>query len=107
MQVEEYLDFLSADDIRVKGTRVGVESVLYEHVHRGRSAEEIVKTYPNLSLEQVYAVLFYYHAHETEMNRYLNDWIAFGRHVRETQAKDPALDGLRARVQAAKAVPSA
>ena len=39
MQIEDYFDFLAPDDIRVKGTRIGVESILYEHIHRGQPPE--------------------------------------------------------------------
>lgn len=34
MQLEDYFDFLSEDDIRIKDTRIGIESVLYEYIHR-------------------------------------------------------------------------
>ena len=29
VQLEEYFDFLAPNDIRIKGTRVGIESILY------------------------------------------------------------------------------
>ena len=32
MNIEEYFDHLAPDDIRIKGTRVGIESVLYEFI---------------------------------------------------------------------------
>jgi len=34
MELESYFDFFAPDDIRVKGTRVGIETVLYEYIHR-------------------------------------------------------------------------
>jgi hypothetical protein len=34
MELESYLDFLAPDDIRVKGTRIGIETILYEYIHR-------------------------------------------------------------------------
>lgn len=37
MQLEEYFDFLANDDIRIKGTRIGNETVLNEFIHRSRS----------------------------------------------------------------------
>ncbi len=55
--LEDYFDFLSADDIRVKGTRIGIETILYDYIHRARTPEEIAQTYPSLSLEQVYATI--------------------------------------------------
>ena len=51
MQLEEYFDFFAKDDIRIKGTRIGIETVLYDFIHRSRSPEEIVNTYPSLKLE--------------------------------------------------------
>ncbi len=32
MQLEEYFDFLADDDIRLKNSRVGIESILYEYI---------------------------------------------------------------------------
>ena len=45
MLIEEYFEFLADDDIRVKGTRVGIESILYEYIYQQRSPEEILKTF--------------------------------------------------------------
>ena len=46
MNLEDYFDFLAPDDIRLKGTRVGIESVLYEYVHREQTAEAIARRFP-------------------------------------------------------------
>jgi hypothetical protein len=40
MQLEDYFDFLRPDDIRIKGHRIGIETVLYEYIHRAKTAEE-------------------------------------------------------------------
>ncbi len=53
--LEEYFDFQRPDDIRFKGSRIGIESVLYEYIHRAQSPEAIQQMFPSLSLEQVYA----------------------------------------------------
>lgn len=60
MQLEDYFNFLALDDIRVKGTRIGIETILYDFIHRKRSPEQIAQTYPSLTLEQVYATILYY-----------------------------------------------
>jgi hypothetical protein len=39
MKLESYFNFLAADDIRIKGTRVGIETVLYDYIHKNKSAE--------------------------------------------------------------------
>ncbi len=52
MQLEDYFDFQRPDDIRVKGTRVGIETILYDFIHRSRTSEEIAQSYPSVTLEQ-------------------------------------------------------
>ena len=34
MQLEDYFDFLAPADIRLKGTRVGIETILYDYIFR-------------------------------------------------------------------------
>ena len=46
MNLEEYFDFQRPDDIRLKGTRIGIESILYEYLHRGRTPDEIIAYRP-------------------------------------------------------------
>ena len=88
MQMEDYFDFLAPDDIRIKGTRVGIESVLYEYIHRDQSPEAIAERFPTLSLEQVYASILYYLQHRPTMDAYLADWLEWSYRVREEQAQD-------------------
>ena len=87
--MEEYFDRLAPDDIRIKGTRVGIESVLYEFIHREQSPEKIVKKLPSLTLEQVYATILYYLRNKTMIEAYMTEWLAFGRRMRNEQAKNP------------------
>ena len=56
MELEDYFDFLSPDDIRLKGHRVGIDTVL-DYYLEGYTPEEIVANLPTLSLEQVYATI--------------------------------------------------
>lgn len=39
MNLNNYFDFLAPDDIRIKGHRIGIETVLYEYLFTGKSAE--------------------------------------------------------------------
>jgi len=52
--------------IRIDETRITVHriAVLYK---QGQNAEEITRTYPHLSLGQVYTALAYYHANRDEV----------------------------------------
>jgi uncharacterized protein (DUF433 family) len=90
MQLEEYFEFLSDDDIRLKGTRVGIETVLYDFIHRQRSPETIAQTYPSLTLEQVYATILYYLHNKEAVSKYLADWLEWGREVRRQQNMNPS-----------------
>ncbi len=89
MQLEEYFEQLAPDDIRLKGTRVGIESILYEFIHREQPPEEIVKQFPSLTLEQVYATILYYLHNKATVEAYMTDWLAFGQRMRAEQAKKP------------------
>jgi uncharacterized protein (DUF433 family) len=71
MQLEDYFDFLAPDDIRVKGTRVGIETILFDYLDLGLFAEQIATRYRTLSLEQVYATLTYYWHNREEVDAYL------------------------------------
>lgn len=71
MQLEDYFDFLSPDDIRIKGHRIGVDNVL-EYYLEGYSPEEIQAALPTLTLEQIYATITYYLHNQAEMDSYLS-----------------------------------
>jgi len=66
------------------GHRVKVQHVAVWHERMGMSADEIVATYPSLSLPAVYAALAYYHGHRTEIDA---DIEADERFVAEMKAK--------------------
>jgi uncharacterized protein (DUF433 family) len=90
MQLEDYFDFFASDDIRIKGTRIGIETVLYDFIHRSRSPQEIVDTYPSLSLEQVYATILYYLHNREAVSTYLSNWMQWSRDMRRQQAAHPS-----------------
>jgi uncharacterized protein (DUF433 family) len=71
MQMEDYFDFLASNDIRVKGTRVGIETILTDYLELGLFAEQIAARYPTLTLEQVYATLTYYWHNRQQVDDYL------------------------------------
>jgi uncharacterized protein (DUF433 family) len=72
MQLEDYFTFLAPNDIRVKGTRVGIEAILTDYLELGLFAEQIAARYPSLSVEQVYATLTYYWRNRAQMDAYLH-----------------------------------
>jgi uncharacterized protein (DUF433 family) len=56
--------------VRVGGTRVSLDSVIYAF-NEGSTPEEIVQQYTTLDLADVYAVISYYLQHRGEVNEYL------------------------------------
>lgn len=70
MDLENYFEFLSSQDIRLKGTRIGIEIVIEDFLE-GASPEEIAIRYPNLSLEQIYATITYYLANREKIDQYI------------------------------------
>ena len=89
MLLEDYFDFLRPDDIRVKGTRVGIETILYDFIHRSRTPEEIAQSYPTLTLEQVYATILYYLHNQEAVSAYIADWLEWSHQQRKAQELNP------------------
>ncbi len=97
MQLEEYFDFFANDDIRIKGTRIGIETVLFDFIHRSRSPEEIVNTYPSLNLDRVYSTILYYLHNRESVSNYLSNWMQWSRDMRRQQALNPSSEIQRLR----------
>jgi uncharacterized protein (DUF433 family) len=89
MQLEDYFNFLAADDIRLKNTRIGIETILFDYLFRARTPEEIANIYPSLTLEQVYATILYYLHNKEAIDAYLTDWLDWGEQMREEQRRNP------------------
>lgn len=70
MQLEDYFLFLSEDDIRIKGHRIGIDNVLFNFIE-GYTPEEIQALYPDLSLEKIYATITYYLQNRQQIDAYL------------------------------------
>ena len=101
MQLENYFDFYTPTDIRLKGTRIGIETILLDYLDLGLSPEEIALRYPVLTLEQVFATLTYYWRYQRQVDDYLNAWKAHGEQQRRRQATKPpaVVQRLQARSQ--------
>ena len=95
MQMEDYFLFLEPTDIRIKGHRIGIETVLDEYLTRKRSPEEIQCVFPTLTLEQVYATILYYLQNREGIGKYMEDWWNYSRQARENAARNPSERDLR------------
>lgn len=90
MQLEDYFDFQAPLDIRVKGTRVGIETILLDYLELGLFPEQIAVRYPTLSLEQVYATITYYWHNQGQVDEYLRAVEAEIERQRREQALNPS-----------------
>lgn len=97
MELEDFFDFLAADDIRLRGSRIGIESVLYEYLYRHKTAEQIAARFPSLRLEQVYATILYYLHNREKVQAYVQAGLDFSREMREKQEANPSPVVLRLR----------
>ena len=95
MQIEDYFDFLSKDEIRLRGTRVGIEAILSEYGD-GALPEEIALNYPPVALEQVHATITYYLRNQSDLDEYMRRWADRGDEAlkRQTRSGSPALNRL-------------
>ena len=99
MQLEDYFDIHGPEDIRIRGHRIGIETVLYEYIHRGRTREQIAAQFPTLSLEEVYATILYYLRNREAVSDYLTRWLRHGEQARAAQEQDPTFQRQRERLR--------
>ncbi len=52
---------------RIAGTRIRVQDIYFWHEVEGKSPDEIVTSFPQLSMADVYAALSYFWAHREEL----------------------------------------
>ncbi|MEH2277495.1 MAG: DUF433 domain-containing protein [Nostoc sp.] len=96
MQLEDYFDFLSADDIRLKGHRIGIDNIL-DYYFEGYTPEEIAANLPSLSLEQIHATITYYLHNRVDIEAYLSRLVTWReQHYQESIANpSPLVQRLR------------
>ena len=58
--------------IRIQGSRVSLDSIIH-HFKLGATAEQIVQSFPSLTLGGVYSSIAYYLTHRHEMEEYLEE----------------------------------
>lgn len=85
--------------VRVGGTRVTLDTVIYEF-KQGLTAEEIVYQYDSLDLADVYTVIAYYLRHQDEVEAYLQEQEQLAAEVREKIEQRFPSKGLRDRLLA-------
>jgi uncharacterized protein (DUF433 family) len=83
--------------LRVGNTRVPLDTIVYTF-NQGASPEEIVLSYPTLTLIDVYAVVNYYVHNRDEVDHYIRQREAEAAQIREENEKRFPQAGIRARL---------
>ena len=91
---DRYLEVHSANDVRIKGTRVGIEHLLTAYL-AGSLPEEICLEFPTISLEQVHGVIAWYLGNQAEADAYLRRWQTESRQARRQQAEGDQAEVIR------------
>ena len=99
MNLADYFAFLGPNDIRIKGSRIGVQSVLYDYIYRSCTPEQIAARYETLRLDQVYATILYYLVNREAMDAYMAAWLAHEEQAMAAQAQDPAVRAFQERLR--------
>lgn len=73
---------------RIAGHRIKVQDIVIWHERMGMSPDEIVSSYPSITLSDVYAALAYYHDHLEEIRQQIKE---DEEYAQELQAKTPSL----------------
>jgi uncharacterized protein (DUF433 family) len=85
--------------VRVRGTRVSLDSVVHAF-DQGCTAEEIKSKYPTLHLADIYAVITFYFRHRDEVHDYLKEGLRKAEEVRRKVEEVCPPDGFRERLLA-------
>jgi len=75
--------------IRIKGSRVSLDSIVH-HFKLGATAEQIVQSFPSLSLGEVYSSIAYYLTHRPEMETYLEQQKVAADNLQDQLESNPA-----------------
>lgn len=89
MELENYFNFLADADIRVKGTRIGIETILEDYLE-GVSPEEIAARYRSLTLEQIFATLTYYLRNLEKVDAYMEAWRQYTDETSKEKDRHPS-----------------
>jgi uncharacterized protein (DUF433 family) len=104
LDIENYFDRVTPDDILIRRTRVDVATV-FDAYREGLSPEEIAYNYPTLTLEQVYATLTYYLAHREALDAAERGGQQPARASEPTSPEAPVIMRLRALATQRRAAP--
>ncbi len=87
--MSEYVTKLENGAYRIAGTRISLDSVVYAY-NRGELPEQIVQSFPLLTLEQVHSAIAFYLSNREMIDEYLRQGeIEFEKQRQKWRTKDP------------------
>ena len=89
LNIRDIFDFIRADAIRIKGTRVGIEIVI-ERFLDGENPEEIRRHHPHLTPLQIYGSITYYLLNKEVLDAYLKAGWEQAEAAYQEQLKNPS-----------------
>lgn len=89
MQLEDYLDLVSPDLIRLKGHPIGIEHMVVRY-HHGESIEHMALEFPGVPLEHLYATIAYYLHNRAAVDAYIDRVSAAYRERMQAYDAQPA-----------------
>ncbi len=93
------LERLEDGTIRIRGTRVPMDTVIYSF-RQGFTAEEIAQQFPSLELVDIYGVIGFYLRHQPDVERYIEEREAQAAAIRQSNEKRFPPNGIRERLLA-------
>jgi uncharacterized protein (DUF433 family) len=87
--------------VRVTGTRVPLETVVYAFRH-GATPEEITQRYPTVTLDAAYAIIAWVLQHAEDVDAYVAGRAVISAQVREEEERLHPQHGIRERLLARK-----
>jgi uncharacterized protein (DUF433 family) len=96
------LTMLENGAVRVRGTRVSLDSVIYAF-DQGETPEGIMESFTTLKLADIYAVIAFYLRHREEVQAYLEQSRRDAEEIRRKIEEIAPTDDLRARLLARRA----
>ena len=70
MELQDYFDFNSEIDIRIKGHRIAIQHVLNKY-KQGMDPDELQHRFPTLSMADIYATILFYLTNKETVEAYL------------------------------------
>lgn len=89
--MNDYFEVLPSGMIRIKGTHVGIESVLAAHLYQKQTPEQLESLFPMLTHDQIQASLELYAHQQALIDAYLGAWLTNERSARRDPTWQPAL----------------